>query len=100
MFHIPTNVGEKRGNFMLDKEREEIFSVEDTKILKEVFDEYLEQECSNVKIIEDYEFSNKFKRRINRIFRDRLNNKNIPHKKQDNLYERFRSRMIALLKKR
>ena len=40
------------------------------------------------------EFSDKFKIRMNRIFREQAGIKNIPHPEVDNLYERVRSGII------
>ena len=37
------------------------------------------------------EFSDRFKIRMNRVFRERAGIKNIPHPEVDNLYERVRS---------
>ena len=40
------------------------------------------------------EFSDRFKRRMNRVFRERAVIKKIPHPEVDNLYERVRSGII------
>ena len=40
------------------------------------------------------EFSDRFKIRMNRIFREQAGIKNIPHPEVDNLYERLRSGII------
>lgn len=40
------------------------------------------------------EFSDRFKIRMNRVFREQAGIKNIPHPEVDNLYERVRSRII------
>ena len=40
------------------------------------------------------EFSDRFKIRMNRVFRERAGIKNIPHPEVDNLYERVRSGII------
>ena len=40
------------------------------------------------------EFSDRFKIRMNRIFREQAGIKNIPHPEVDNLYERVRSGII------
>ena len=40
------------------------------------------------------EFSDRFKRRMNRVFREQAGIKNIPHPEVDNLYERVRSGII------
>ena len=45
--------------------------------------------------LESFEFSEKFRRNINRIFREQLGAKNrIPHPEVDNIFERMRSRII------
>lgn len=41
------------------------------------------------------EFSDRFKIRMNRIFREQAGIKNIPHPEVDNLYERVRSGIIG-----
>ena len=40
------------------------------------------------------EFSDRFKIRMNRIFREQAGIKNVPHPEVDNLYERIRSGII------
>ena len=40
------------------------------------------------------DFSDRFKIRMNRVFRERAGIKNIPHPEVDNLYERVRSSII------
>ena len=42
------------------------------------------------------EFSDKFKIRMNRVFREQAGIKNIPHPEVDNLYERVRSGIIRV----
>ena len=42
------------------------------------------------------EFSDRFKIRMNRIFREQAGIKNIPHPEVDNLYERVRSGIIRI----
>ncbi len=46
----------------------------------------------------NYEFSDKFKRKMNRLFREQVGIRdNIPHPEVDNRYERFRSRIVRLI---
>jgi len=40
------------------------------------------------------DFSNQFKIKMNRLFREQAGIKNIPHPEVDNLYERVRSSII------
>lgn len=40
------------------------------------------------------EFSDRFKTRMNRVFREQAGIKNIPHPEVDNLYKRVRSSII------
>ena len=44
--------------------------------------------------MDDYEFSDRFKRRMNRLFREQVGSKNIPHPEVDNTYEEIRSTII------
>lgn len=42
------------------------------------------------------EFSDRFKLKMNRVFREQAGIKNIPHPEVDNLYERIRSSIIRV----
>ena len=43
------------------------------------------------------EFSNRFKRKMNRMFREQVGIKNIPHPEVDNLYEKMRSGVVRTI---
>ena len=61
---------------------------------KEIFgnsSDFLKSECESESIV----LSNRFKKNINRIFREHIGAKNrIPHPEVDNFYERIRSKII------
>ncbi len=42
----------------------------------------------------DYEPSDRFKRKMNRLFREQVGSKNIPHPEVDTAAERFRSSLV------
>ncbi len=48
---------------------------------------------------EECEFSDRFKRKMNRVFRERVGTEKIPHPEVDNTYERIRSKIICLKNK-
>lgn len=42
------------------------------------------------------ELSNRYKKKINRLFREQVGSKYIPHPEVDNPYEKIRSRIIRI----
>lgn len=69
-------------------------------ILKAAFREAAEQEIAEIeeetKDTEDLFQDAKFKRKMNRLFRERLGITKIPHPEVDSAYERMRSRFVRL----
>lgn len=56
--------------------------------------------CSNEKEYDTTEFSDRFKRRMNRMFREQVGSQRIPHPEVDNGWERLRSRVVCMWKNR
>ena len=48
---------------------------------------------------EEWPSSTRFKRRMNRLFREEAGMKRIPHPEVDTVWERLRSRCVVLLKR-
>lgn len=70
--------------------------------LKEAFMEACRQELEELdEQIEDIDMErdDKFKRKMNRLFREELGSKNIPHPEADNVCERVRSGIICFFKR-
>lgn len=67
-------------------------------ILKVALREYVENSVENEENLmenaPDYEFSDRFKRRMNRLFRERAGFKKAVHPEVDNGFERTRSRIV------
>ena len=70
--------------------------------------ELLKIEPIDPKIIENFEkqpkeeiiLTKKFKRKMNRIFREKLCSSKIPHPEVDNLFEKLRSNIISIIVKK
>lgn len=67
-------------------------------VLKKAMKQYVENSVENVEAFvdkeADVEFSDRFKRRMNRLFRERAGFKKAMHPEVDNWYERTRSRIV------
>ena len=68
------------------------------KVLSVAMRQYVENTVENVEASVEsepgIEFSDKFKKRINRLFREEVGSKRAMHPEVDNVYERMRSRVI------
>ena len=51
-------------------------------------------------VFEPIPYSRRFKRRMNRLFREEVGSRRIPHPEVDNLWERMRSRMVLFWRKK
>ncbi len=79
--------------------------MESDSLLYKALDEYAKQEAKSIgKEIGNrtVEFSDRFKRKMNRVFREQMGAKKALHPEVDNLYERIRSFIVRkwLLAKR
>lgn len=68
------------------------------KVLSVAMRQYVENTVENVEASVEsepgIEFSDKFKKRINRLFREEVGSKRAMYPEVDNIYERIRSRVI------
>lgn len=62
-----------------ETETEEVFSKECIKMLISALDKYTVQECEKIGALDDYDFSDEFKRNMNKIFRQYIGEEKIPH---------------------
>jgi len=63
-------------------------------VLKKAFGQYVENEEKLMEKESDIEFSDRFKKRINRLFRERVGSKKAMFPEVDNGYERTRSHIV------
>ena len=59
-------------------EEEKSFCLKNSQVLKEALADYVIQECKKQICLEEYEFSDDFKKEMNKIFKD-LGIEKIPH---------------------
>lgn len=68
------------------------------KVLSVAMRQYVENTVENVEASEksnsEIEFSDRFKKRINRLFREQVGSKRAMYPEVDNVYEKMRSRVI------
>lgn len=68
------------------------------KVLSVAMRRYVENTVENVETLrtstDDIEFSDRFKKRINRLFREKVGSKRAMYPEVDNAYEKIRSKVI------
>lgn len=78
---------------MLSDEQLKAFLISPTnELIKEA-----EDELKSIDKEQPCEFSDKFKKRMNRLFREQMGGNHALHPEVDNTYERIRSRILRLL---
>ncbi len=79
---------------MNTRQDSDIFTEEEFELLKVTLELGLKEKYETYKEHENVNFSDRFKRKINRIFREHVGIKNIPHPEVDNFYEKSRGRIV------